>query len=91
MFYMLLNVIYWAQGLMSTKYLHSRLVPKHTYGCLYKVGCYCYYCCYYFSNLNRSCNVFTGIKESEKYQILRKLLQCLFSCYVIAEGRTQQI
>jgi len=34
--------------------------------------------------------VFTDINESEKYQVLRNLLQGLFSCYLRIEGQTDR-
>ena len=34
--------------------------------------------------------MFTDINESEKYQVLRNLLQGLFSCYLRIEGQTDR-
>jgi len=43
---------------------------------------------YYYPTVNRSMNVFTDINESEKYQILRKLVQRLSGCYLRTDGQT---
>jgi hypothetical protein len=40
--------------------------------------------------VNKSCNVFTDISESEKYQVLSKLLQRISSCYLRVYGQTDR-
>ena len=44
--------------------------------------------CYYYGTLTKIWNVFIDISGSEKCQMLRKLLQRLFSCYLRIHGQT---
>jgi len=55
---------------------------------MYSAGYYYYY--YYYPTVPTRCNLFTDISESDKYQVLRKLMQRFFSCYLSTDGQTHK-
>jgi len=60
---------------------------------MYSAGYYYYYYHhhhYYHSIVRTRCNLFTDISESDKYQVLPKLLQRFFSCYLSTDGQTHK-
>jgi hypothetical protein len=92
------QTVYIGRNAVIYKYImiFTQGVSKLTSVCIGNAGCYYYYYYHYHHHhhhypiLTTSCDVFTDINVSEIYQILRNILQLIFSLYLNTEGQTDK-